>query len=78
MMPSCWELNGLDMGESVSLACFSLVQGSDFILLLGRGERFSMIKHPKLMDICRERKIALEVCPISLVISSTSSCGDPK
>ena len=39
MMPSCWELNGLDMGESVSLACFSLVQGSDFILLLGRGRK---------------------------------------
>ena len=28
-----------------------------------------MIKHPKLMEICREQKIALEVCPISLVIS---------
>ena len=26
-----------------------------------------MIKHPKLMEICRERKIALEVCPISFV-----------
>ena len=30
-----------------------------------------MIKHPKLMEICKERKIALEVCPISLVISFT-------
>ena len=28
-----------------------------------------MIKHPKLMEICRERKIALEVCPISFVFS---------
>ena len=27
-----------------------------------------MIKHPKLMEICRERGIALEVCPISFVL----------
>ena len=32
-----------------------------------------MIKHPKLMEICREQKIALEVCPISFVISFTYS-----
>jgi len=30
-----------------------------------------MIKHPKLMEICREQKIALEVCPISSVVSFT-------
>lgn len=26
---------------------------------------FSLTKHPKLMEICREQKIAIEVCPIS-------------
>jgi len=37
-------------------------------LLLGTkriGHGFSLVKHPKLMSICRERDIALEVCPIS-------------
>lgn len=37
-------------------------------ILLGTkriGHGFSMIKHPKLMEICKERKIPLEVCPIS-------------
>ncbi|KAF9778026.1 hypothetical protein BJ322DRAFT_1094454 [Thelephora terrestris] len=37
-------------------------------ILLGTkriGHGFSMIKHPKLMEICKERKIAIEVCPIS-------------
>ena len=33
-----------------------------------------MIKHPKLMEMCREQKIALEVCPISLVVSFAVSC----
>jgi len=27
--------------------------------------RFSLVKHPKLMEICREKGIALEICPIS-------------
>jgi adenosine deaminase CECR1 len=27
--------------------------------------RFSLVKHPKLMELCREKNIALEVCPIS-------------
>lgn len=27
--------------------------------------RFSLVKHPKLMQICREKGIALEICPIS-------------
>ena len=27
--------------------------------------RFSIVKHPRLMEICREKGIALEVCPIS-------------
>jgi adenosine deaminase CECR1 len=30
--------------------------------------RFSLIKHPKLMQICREKNIAVEVCPISCVV----------
>lgn len=37
-------------------------------ILLGTkriGHGFSIVKHPKLMEICREKGIALEVCPIS-------------
>ncbi|EKM55051.1 uncharacterized protein PHACADRAFT_255384 [Phanerochaete carnosa HHB-10118-sp] len=37
-------------------------------LLLGTkriGHGFSLIKHPELMKICRERDVAIEVCPIS-------------
>ncbi|KAI6028501.1 Metallo-dependent hydrolase [Pisolithus orientalis] len=37
-------------------------------ILLGTkriGHGFSLVKHPKLMQICREQGIALEVCPIS-------------
>jgi len=37
-------------------------------LLLGTkriGHGFSLVKHPKLMEICREKEIMLEVCPIS-------------
>ncbi|KAI9571443.1 hypothetical protein HD554DRAFT_2076160 [Boletus coccyginus] len=37
-------------------------------ILLGTkrtGHGFSLVKHPKLMAICREQKIAVEVCPIS-------------
>ncbi|EIW51838.1 Metallo-dependent hydrolase [Trametes versicolor FP-101664 SS1] len=37
-------------------------------ILLGTkriGHGFSLIKHPKLMQICRERDICVEVCPIS-------------
>ncbi|PFH54144.1 hypothetical protein AMATHDRAFT_135550 [Amanita thiersii Skay4041] len=37
-------------------------------ILLGTkriGHGYSIVKHPKLMEICRERGIALEVCPIS-------------
>ncbi|OBZ69171.1 Adenosine deaminase CECR1-A [Grifola frondosa] len=29
------------------------------------GHGFSLVKHPRLMEICREKKIAVEVCPIS-------------
>ena len=34
-----------------------------------------MIKHPKLMEICKERKIPLEVCPISFVFSTVRADG---
>ncbi|KAI0658813.1 Metallo-dependent hydrolase [Cubamyces menziesii] len=37
-------------------------------ILLGTkriGHGFSLIKHPKLLEICREREICVEVCPIS-------------
>ncbi|KAH7908872.1 Metallo-dependent hydrolase [Hygrophoropsis aurantiaca] len=37
-------------------------------ILLGTkriGHGFSLVKHPKLMQICREKGIAIEVCPIS-------------
>ncbi|KIP06026.1 hypothetical protein PHLGIDRAFT_128501 [Phlebiopsis gigantea 11061_1 CR5-6] len=37
-------------------------------ILLGTkriGHGFSLIKHPKLMQICREKNIAVETCPIS-------------
>lgn len=37
-------------------------------ILLGTkriGHGYSLVKHPKLMEICREKGIAVEVCPIS-------------
>jgi len=37
-------------------------------LLLGSkriAHGFSIVKHPKLMEMCREKNVALEVCPIS-------------
>nr|VWP00298.1 Inositol-pentakisphosphate 2-kinase (EC (Inositol-1,3,4,5,6-pentakisphosphate 2-kinase) (Ins(1,3,4,5,6)P5 2-kinase) (InsP5 2-kinase) [Ganoderma boninense] len=37
-------------------------------ILLGTkriGHGFSLIKHPRLMELCKERKICVEVCPIS-------------
>ncbi|KAJ3712255.1 hypothetical protein C8R42DRAFT_687427 [Lentinula raphanica] len=37
-------------------------------ILLGTkriGHGFSLVKHPKLMELCKERGIAIEVCPIS-------------
>lgn len=39
----------------------------DAVLLLSKriGHAFSIPKHPLLMQMCRERKIAIEVCPIS-------------
>ncbi|KAH9165420.1 hypothetical protein EDB89DRAFT_2116089 [Lactarius sanguifluus] len=43
-------------------------------LLLGTkriGHGFSIVKHPKLMQLCREKGIALEVCPISCRLTSS-------
>ncbi|KZV69050.1 adenosine deaminase-like growth, partial [Peniophora sp. CONT] len=39
----------------------------DAILLGAKriGHGYSLVKHPKLMEICRERGIAIEMCPIS-------------
>ncbi|KAL1677389.1 hypothetical protein EV122DRAFT_265877 [Schizophyllum commune] len=38
------------------------------------GHGFSIVKHPKIMEICRERQICIEVCPISNeVLRLTSS-----
>ncbi|KAI0780415.1 Metallo-dependent hydrolase [Trametes elegans] len=37
-------------------------------ILLGTkriGHGFSLVKHPRIMEICRERDIAVEMCPIS-------------
>ncbi|EJF66293.1 Metallo-dependent hydrolase [Dichomitus squalens] len=37
-------------------------------ILLGTkriGHGFSLVKHPRILEICRERQIAVEVCPIS-------------
>lgn len=42
-------------------------------ILLGTkriGHGFSLSKHPELMGICRDRKIAIEVCPCSFVLTS--------
>ncbi|KIY43531.1 adenosine deaminase [Fistulina hepatica ATCC 64428] len=35
------------------------------------GHGFSLVKHPKLMQLCRERDIPLEVCPISCRLTSS-------
>ncbi|KAF5373694.1 hypothetical protein D9758_000760 [Tetrapyrgos nigripes] len=46
-------------------------------ILLGTkriGHAFSLLKHPKLIEMCKEREIAIEVCPISNeVLRLTSS-----
>ncbi|KAH8826921.1 hypothetical protein DL96DRAFT_1669676 [Flagelloscypha sp. PMI_526] len=43
-------------------------------ILLGTkriGHGFALIKHPELIKLCREREIALEMCPISLRLTSS-------
>ncbi|KAK1217396.1 hypothetical protein PQX77_019936 [Marasmius sp. AFHP31] len=43
------------------------------------GHGFSLVKHPKLMEICKERDIAVEVCPISneILRLTSSMCTHP-
>ncbi|KAH9932261.1 Metallo-dependent hydrolase [Fomitopsis serialis] len=49
-------------------------------ILLGTkriGHGYSLVKHPKLMEICREKGIAVEVCPISYVRLTSSMPAHP-
>ncbi|KIP06038.1 hypothetical protein PHLGIDRAFT_128511 [Phlebiopsis gigantea 11061_1 CR5-6] len=54
-------------GETLGDGTAADVNLYDAILLGTKriGHAFSLIKHPKLMQICRERNIAVETCPIS-------------
>lgn len=47
-----------------------LVKHKTSLYLLTFDPRFSLAKHPKLLEICRERGIAVEVCPISYAITT--------
>ena len=55
------ERSGLGMGESHLL---------NMILIFYERYtyRFSLAKHPKLIETCRQKGIAVEVCPISYVL----------
>ncbi|KAJ7272018.1 hypothetical protein B0H12DRAFT_1092439 [Mycena haematopus] len=57
----------LHAGETLGDGTEADVNLYDAILLgtLRIGHGFSLVKHPKLMEICRERNILIEVCPIS-------------
>ncbi|KAJ6497069.1 hypothetical protein C8R47DRAFT_1184390 [Mycena vitilis] len=57
----------LHAGETLGDGTEADVNLYDAILLgtLRIGHGFSLIKHPKLMEMCRERNILIEVCPIS-------------
>jgi len=51
-------------------------------ILLGTkriGHGFSLVKHPKLLEMCKERGIAIEVCPISneILRLTSSVCTHP-
>ncbi|KLO10537.1 adenosine deaminase-related growth [Schizopora paradoxa] len=51
-------------------------------ILLGTkriGHGFSLVKHPKLIEMCKEKGIALEVCPISneILRLTSSVCTHP-
>jgi len=51
-------------------------------ILLGTkriGHGFSLVKHPKLIEMCKERGIAIEVCPISneILRLTSSVCTHP-
>ncbi|KAF7363649.1 Brix domain-containing protein [Mycena sanguinolenta] len=54
-------------GETLGDGTEADVNLYDAILLgtLRIGHGFSLVKHPKLMEMCRERNILIEVCPIS-------------
>jgi adenosine deaminase CECR1 len=43
-----------------------------FILYEHCTNRFSLAKHPKLIETCRQKGIAVEVCPISYVLCCLS------
>ncbi|KAJ7063456.1 hypothetical protein C8F01DRAFT_1219522 [Mycena amicta] len=57
----------LHAGETLGDGTEADVNLYDAILLgtLRIGHGFSLVKHPKLMELCRERNILVEVCPIS-------------
>ncbi|KAF8211970.1 Metallo-dependent hydrolase [Mycena galopus ATCC 62051] len=57
----------LHAGETLGDGTEADVNLYDAILLgtLRIGHGFSLFKHPKLMEMCRERNILIEVCPIS-------------
>ncbi|KAJ7709676.1 hypothetical protein B0H17DRAFT_1028673 [Mycena rosella] len=57
----------LHAGETLGDGTEADVNLYDAILLgtLRIGHGFSLVKHPKLMETCRERGILIEVCPIS-------------
>ncbi|KAJ6597115.1 hypothetical protein DFH09DRAFT_1258787 [Mycena vulgaris] len=54
-------------GETLGDGTEADVNLYDAILLgtLRIGHGFSLVKHPKLMETCREKQILIEVCPIS-------------
>ncbi|KAJ7724486.1 hypothetical protein DFH07DRAFT_854944 [Mycena maculata] len=57
----------LHAGETLGDGTEADVNLYDAILLgtLRIGHGFSLVKHPKLMETCREKNILIEVCPIS-------------
>ncbi|KAJ7033747.1 hypothetical protein C8F04DRAFT_957252 [Mycena alexandri] len=57
----------LHAGETCGDGTFADMNLFDAILLGSEriGHGFSLVKHPKLMEICKERGILIEMCPIS-------------
>lgn len=47
----------------------SVAENYQYFPFLTFEHRFSLVKHPKLLKICRERDIMVEVCPISYAIT---------
>ncbi|KAJ7510093.1 hypothetical protein B0H11DRAFT_2152419 [Mycena galericulata] len=60
-------------GETLGDGTEADVNLYDAILLgtLRIGHGFSLVKHPKLMQMCREKDILIEVCPISYGLTSS-------